>query len=234
MSHTPCPFCDYATKGVSRTDHLRSHVQRKHPGGGDVAFRDNQGFRMTNPTTEIFLKVKDVNGTEKYGDAFCVTCCSWLGLNAKAVWQSNRISRCEEHICKTKQERRPKLPGAKSAPRGKMDYCDFQKAGLSKYIEFKTDMEFDLAKTLENINVELSKPPVVVEVKPTKSSLQHAIARSPKAIRLYMDSVVKKVEEFNKELCGDGETPDEVTDVDIIMQIMCDAALREAEVISHG
>lgn len=229
MSLVACPFCDFVTKGAARSDSLRRHVQRKHPGGGDVAFRDNQGYHMVKPTTEIFLKVKEVNGTESYGDAFCIDCYSWIGLNTRHIRQSNRVSRCEEHVCKTKQERRPRTPGAKSEPRIRMDYTDFQKAGLSKYIEFNNATDFDLAKTLANINAELSKPPVEVKpvVKPGETLLD-SITRKDKKARLYVESVVKRVEQMNIDTCDD-ETPDEVTEADIIMTILGDAMSKGSQ-----
>ena len=218
MSLIACPFCDFVTKGAARSDNVRRHVQRKHPGGGDVAFTDNQGFHMIKPTTEIFLKVKDVNGNEKYGDAFCIDCCSWLGLETRSVRQTNRVARCEEHVCKTKQERRPKTPGAKSSPKAKMDLTDeFTKAGLSKYIEINNTCDFDLATTLSNIQAELTKPTL----------LETIIRRNPSRWRPISEDIRKKLEDRAKDVADEGDVIDPVTDDDVLVDIACMAFIAE-------
>ena len=210
MSQFPCPFCDYVTKGVQRSDHLRKHVQRKHPSGGALTFTDNGGYHMIHPTTEIFLKVKDVNGSEKYGDAFCVDCYSWLGLDAKAIRNNNRISRCEEHVCKTKQERKARTPGAKSTPRKEMDLTDdFKKAGLSKYIELTNAMELNLQATLAKIHEEVTKPTLI-----------ESMMRTMKKYRIFFDDIRKEIEDAAKDTADEGDEIDPVTDEDVIAEVI--------------
>ena len=213
MSLVACPFCDFVTKNAGRSDNVRRHVQRKHPSGGALTFTDNGGYHMIHPTTEIFLKVKDVNGSEKYGDAFCVDCYSWLGLEPTHVRQSNRVSRCQEHVCKIKQERKARTPGAKSTPKTKMGYEDFTKAGLGKYIEFNEASDFDLATTLANIHAALTKP----------SLLDTIIRTNPLKYKAYMEDLMKKLEQEAIDYCEEGETPGKVTDECILRQVLTDA-----------
>ena len=153
-----CPFCPYKAK-EGRTDHLRSHVNHKHPiakGPVSLLYEDEEG-KMEKLTETLYIK-KDKK--DAYAHGFCLSCASWVKLTGLS--QAVRPAMVRQHRCKPVQKR-SRIVGERIV-RGHETMTSseifnlFKRHGFEDQVELTVSSNIDLPRTLNNIRAEQKKP----------------------------------------------------------------------------
>lgn len=150
---TICPCCPYKAGekgGVSRSDHVRSHVKRVHK-VIPWDYVDPAGYKLLRLDSTANRAIKNRDVDKKYGYGFCFDCASYIPCPTGS--SATKISVVVDHTCKPTATRQPrKVSGVKktSAPCTKMNddrlTATFKK--LNYNIELNDDLSIDIEKTL--------------------------------------------------------------------------------------